>query len=311
MTTLADIRTKVRRLTASPSETQLTTAQIDQYVNTFYLHDLPAHIKVFDLKEVYTFYTSPNTQAYALTVDPSFTAVIPRAYFSVEPPAYCDGAQMSYFQSQAEFYGTFPPLATEDTQAGDGTAGPFTINLTNTPILQNRVTVSATDAGGNRLIVYDNGAGVLGGAGGAGTVNYITGAVVVTFTGNIPATETITVQSVAYQANKPSSIFFKDNTFTLWPVPDKTYRIDINAYVYPTVLLNAADSPETQAMWQLLAVGASKKVFEDRGDMESMQSIMPIFNEQMILVQRRTVAQNRPVRAATIYSGQTENYHYF
>lgn len=306
MTTLATIRTKVRRLTASPSAVQLTDAQIDDYVNTYYLHDMPADIKVFDLKEMYTFYTSPNIDTYALNVNPSFTAVAPRAYFSVEPPAYCGGKLMFYSQSEAEFYGHYPAYTSEDEQAGDGTAGAYAITVTNIPVLRNNVTVSATDAGGNRLIAWDDGAGTFGGDA-VGTINYITGVIAITFTGNIPVTENITVHTVPYVTAQPMSMLFKDDVFTVRPVPDKTYRIDISTYVYPTVLLNAGDSPETQSMWQLLAIGASRKVLEDRGDMQSREQLTPLFEEQLTLVKRRTVAQNRPARAATIYAGQVEH----
>ena len=39
--TLADIRSKVRRITARPSALQITDAEIDNYINTFYIYDFP------------------------------------------------------------------------------------------------------------------------------------------------------------------------------------------------------------------------------------------------------------------------------
>lgn len=306
MTTLESIRTKARRLSASPSPMQITDVQIDEYINTFYLHDLPARLKLFDLNETCSLYLQPNIDRYNLNTDPSFTAVTPRAYYSVEPPVYVSGTQAYYTQSDSEFYSLFPKINTEDTQMGDGTAGAYLINITNTPVLRNNVTISVTDAGGNNFVVYDNGAGVLVGDVTVGAINYITGVGAVTFTGNIPATETITVQSVPYSSGKPSAVLFKNNMFFVRPVPNKGYRMDIDAYFYPTALLNAADSPETQSLWQLLAIGAAKKILEDRGDMQGVQSLMPLFDEQMCLCQRRTMQQNRPVRAATIYCNQFE-----
>ena len=50
MTTLADIRLKVRRVTKSPSANQITNAEIDDYVNDFYQQDFPAHLKTWNLK---------------------------------------------------------------------------------------------------------------------------------------------------------------------------------------------------------------------------------------------------------------------
>ena len=68
--TLSAIRTKVRRLTRSPSEAQLTTAQIDEYVNTFVLYDLPEHLRLTTLRSVFTFYTDPNIDVYENSVVP-------------------------------------------------------------------------------------------------------------------------------------------------------------------------------------------------------------------------------------------------
>jgi len=305
LTSLANIRTKVRRITGSPSALQVTDSQIDEYVNTFYLNDLPAHLKLFNLKETYTFYTEPNVDTYALNVDPSFTAITPRAYYSVEPPVYIAGYQSYYTQSRAEFYGLYPSINDAQDSAGTGIAGPYTLTITNKPVLRNKVTISSVDVGGNTLVATDNGSGGFTGDTTTGAINYVTGAITnFTFTAVIPATATITVQSVPYVASRPTAVLFFNNIFTLRSVPDKAYRVDIDAYIYPTVLLNGTDTPESQFLWQLLAVGASKKIFEDRGDMDSVNTLMPVFNEQMILSQRRTLEQNRPVRAATIYTSQ-------
>jgi len=46
---LQTIQQKVRRLTRSPSEAQLTDAQLNQYINTFVLYDFPEQIRTFNL----------------------------------------------------------------------------------------------------------------------------------------------------------------------------------------------------------------------------------------------------------------------
>ena len=62
--TLADIRTKVRRLTGKPSNQQITDPEIDEYVNTFYLYDLPENLKLFSLHTTFEFLTIPNIDQY-------------------------------------------------------------------------------------------------------------------------------------------------------------------------------------------------------------------------------------------------------
>ena len=63
--------------------------------------------------------------------------------------------------------------------------------------------------------------------------------------------------------------------------------------------------PELEEWWQYIAYGAAKKVFEDRMDLESVQSIMPEFKKQEMLCQRRTIVQNTNERTSTIYTEQT------
>lgn len=308
MTTLSNIRTLVRRLTASPSPNQLSNDDIDFAVNTFYLDDLPQYLKLFDLKETYTFFTEPNVDTYALTVDPSFTATTPRAYYSVETPLYIAGYECSYTQSRSEFYRWYPSINAEDYIAGDGGAGAYTINITNTPVLRNNVTISGVTAAGVRLVGYDDGAGGFSGDITAGAIDYETGAITaLTFSAAIPATENIYAQSVPYVAGRPIAVLFYDNEFTLRPVPDKTYRVEINAMVYPTVLLEVTDTPEPQFLWQLLGAGGAKKILEQRGDTQNLvENIMPFFEEQLKLCNRKTIQQNKNVRASTIYCGNSE-----
>ena len=65
MTTLANIRSKVRLVTARPSTDQLTDAQIDNYVNTYYLYDLPESMRLLNLLDHYSFTTNPNVDTYS------------------------------------------------------------------------------------------------------------------------------------------------------------------------------------------------------------------------------------------------------
>ena len=57
MPTLADIRTKVRKITRSPSVAQISDIEINDYINTFILYDMPNMDQIFDFKRTLTFYT--------------------------------------------------------------------------------------------------------------------------------------------------------------------------------------------------------------------------------------------------------------
>ena len=78
----------------------------------------------------------------------------------------------------------------------------------------------------------------------------------------------------------------------------------MEVYKRPDELLDTAQSPELSEWWQYIAYGCAKKVFEDRMDPESVQTIMPEFKKQEALINRRTIVQQTEQRTATIY---TEN----
>jgi hypothetical protein len=312
MSTLDRIRTKVRRLTATSRTTQLSDAVIDQYVNDFYLYDMPGHLRLFDLKTIYIFYTQPNVDVYAFDKN---------AYSSVGEPIYIAGYEGFFSESRRQFYMQYPDLEYNQLlTTGDGSQGPYTGTLSNVPILRrgppsgdpyfSRVLASAVDNTGvsetftDTAVSGDTGT-LTGSLGGSGTINYTTGAVSLTFANGIPSGNNIQVQTIPFNATMPTSLLFYDNLFFLRPVPDQSYKIELDAYVFPTTLLNDGDSPLVQQWWQYLAFGAAKKVFEDRGDMEGAAMIMGSFKEQERIVQRRTIVDYSQQRVPTIYTEQT------
>src|SRR6267142_3467753 len=62
--TLTAIETKVRRITRSPSTAQLSDADLNNYINTFVVYDFPEHLRTFNLRTTFTFYTNPYQDEY-------------------------------------------------------------------------------------------------------------------------------------------------------------------------------------------------------------------------------------------------------
>ena len=115
LSTLEQIKKKVRRVTASPDPSQLTDSDIEEYINTFYELDLPAHLKLWKLRGKYTFYTTPNEDRYAIDDD---------AQLTFQCPLYIDGNEAQYTQSQQEFFRLYPKQNFETTlAAGNGGTG--------------------------------------------------------------------------------------------------------------------------------------------------------------------------------------------
>lgn len=180
-TTLAAIRTKVRRLTRTPSTAQLSNDDLDNYINTFVMYDFPEHLRMFNLRTVFKFWCNPYQDVYPTdtasfgdpVINPGITNNplydFQNRYISVAPPVYIAGYQALYTQSREEFYGIYPninSIASIGTQ-GDGATTTFTgvVNsqqsivppgLTqNITLLQNNVLFSSVDSNGNGLALVD------------------------------------------------------------------------------------------------------------------------------------------------------------
>lgn len=136
----------------------------------------------------------------------------------------------------------------------------------------------------------------------AGTVNYTTGAITLDW-GIAPDNgEDIEAAYIPYVASRPRDLLFFENQFIFRPIPDRAYKVEVVTYSVPTELLSTSDVPELRQWWQLLALGAALKFFEDDGDLEQYAQFRPLFEEQMILANRRSVKQQTSRKIATPYS---------
>lgn len=341
--TLADIITKVRRVTARPSPAQITDAEIVNYINTFYVYDMPEHLKLISLRTNYQFTTTANRPVYDF---PTGT------YVTEMPPVFIGGYQSYMTQSRENFFRVNPQLnyLQQQVYTGDGTngsGGTYTGEfLTATPIipgfkpnppgaysssitnpiaakfLQWNVIVSALGTPDSisgippSITLVDDGQGNLFDpsdattlpANARGTINYLTGAITVTnFIAAIPSGNSINVQYIPYVASRPQSCVFYQDQVILYPVPDQAYTVSFEAYQYPSAFLanQTTATPQLTEWWQLLAYGAADKIFADNADFDSLQKFRPLLEEQMTLVQRRTIVQQTSERTATIYTEQS------
>lgn len=313
MTTLDNIRSKVRLVTARPSIDQLTDEQIDTYVNTFYLYDLPESLRLLNLVGNYFFTTNPNIDSYEFDRN---------EYVSIDPPALANGGSMIYTQDQGQFESMWPKFSSKiQVATGDGTNGPYAFTINSTPFLRSchtpigskgtsiNVTVTANISNQLAEIVYDDGVGGFVGAT-AGNIDYVTGVTNVTFINAIPVGAIIYAHVIPYVASTPTTILFVQDKFILRPVPDGAYVIQLKAYRTPTSLVAGGSSPELSEWWQLLAYGASLKIFTDYGDFDQYQAYRPIYEEQLILMHRRTIKQYANQRAPSMFASASRNGSY-
>lgn len=148
---------------------------------------------------------------------------------------------------------------------------------------------------------------------GNATINYQTGEIIgLTFADAIPEGTPIQVQYNPKQFQIPLAIMFWQNQFTLCPTPDKGYIIELTCYRQPIQALLAADetgNPELSEWWEILSVGAAKKIFENRLDSDGVIFIDKMLKERYDIIESRTYAQIGQERICTLYTDQlTENY---
>jgi hypothetical protein len=130
---LSQIETKVRRLTRSPSTSQLSQSDLDNYINTFVVYDFPEHLRTFNLRKPFTFYTNPGQDVYNTDIA-SFAGATNNILYnfqnliiSINQPVYIAGYQSLFTQSRNQFFGIYPLVNSIASigVTGNGTPGPF------------------------------------------------------------------------------------------------------------------------------------------------------------------------------------------
>ena len=305
LSTLTQIRIKVRRLTRNPSVNQLSDADIDSYINNFVLYDMPAHLKLNTLTDILTFYTEPYIDTYETNTTDANNPLynFKNEYTGVKGPIYISGIQSYLSFSKEEFNASYPKIMYKELLGvGDGVTTNFSGTLSDFPVLRNQVLISSINSNNGGLEAHDDGVGSFeGDVVAGGTIDYVTGDYDITYVLAPKDQENIYAQTVPYEPGKPTSCLFSNDSFTFKLVPDMPYKIDVVCYKRPTELLSDNQSPELAEYWQYIAYGAAKKIFDDKMDLESIQKIMPEFKQQEILINRRQIVQNAQVRSKTIY----------
>lgn len=335
---LAAIINKFRRLTGSGNTLQLTDDDVKDYINSFYSYDFPAQFRSLKLKDKYTFNTIQGIDTYPFNSE---------QYTTVEMPCYCMKREIKLFEDPWNFYGVnFNWQQQQNFSSGDGVTTSFTgtcnaiplirsVNnnpatqaIPNTPPnttnpisypsqgysgyqssrVQNILITANTNTG--TLNVTDDGLGNLIGdiAVGTNQINYLTGTISVTFSSAPASGQPIQIQYNPVQPSIPLSILFFQNQFTLRPVPDRGYTVELIAYRQPSQALLAlganAGTPELSEWWEVIAFGAAKKFYEDRLDPDGVQLMDKSLRERYDMAYTRTYAQLGKRRIGTIYSDQ-------
>jgi hypothetical protein len=309
---------------------QMTDAQVDRYINLSYTLQMPENFKNLKLTKPYVFMTVPNVDTYDFIyesnpVNPATGTVVPNATpgnIQLSPPVYCQGYILRYSQDKTTFYNRWPKLTVNQiVETGDGGPGPYSGIIPSTPFLRAQLDIfgnvteaavifSAFDNTGFNVSFSDipqpnSNIGNLVDTAGfvVGTVNYLTGAFTFTLnTGVIPNGASIYASVIPYQASRPTDVIFYNQQITFRPVPQQVYQVEFQISQQPTELIADNDAPELDEWYLFICAGAAKLIYTDFPDPEGMAYLMPIWQEQLQIAQRRTLKQIGTQRAATIFS---------
>ena len=333
--TLPDIITKIRKLTGSGNDFQLTDPMIQDFIDSFYLFDFPAQFRSLKLKDKYVFRTIQGQDTYSFDSE---------RYTTVQMPCHVEKTPVQLYQTPDVFWANWGfnngagSQFEDNFDFGNATTGPYGGTLTAAPLIKSvntnpilnpnhisivqNLLITANTATGT-LNVYDDGLGnligdVLNGPvpvvpGSSGTINYQTGVITgLLFSASIPAGNQIQCQYIPVVLNTPTAILFFQNQFTLRPVPDMGYTVELTCYRRPSQVLatrngTTGDYPELTEWWETIAYGAAKKIYEERLDPDGIALMDKGLKERYSLNETRTYAQLGKQRAGTIFSPQLDN----
>jgi len=151
---------------------------------------------------------------------------------------------------------------------------------------------------------------------GTGTVDYLTGAVTVSYTNAPPLGTTASCHYHPYVPARPRDIMMFQQQLFLRPIPNDTYTVKVIAYFQPTVAISNLTNATTKPMfdgtvtdqtlfpewWQVLAYGAALKIFIEDGEHQEWERYKGYFEEQKLLAQRKLIKQLANQRIQTRYA---------
>lgn len=288
--TLAEIRQKVRKVSGRYAEAELSTEDLDEYINKYYQYTFPAEVKLERFHTYYEFLTSANQQNYAF----------PDGFVNFEPLGTIDRKNLQFYQDPDSFYENNPENIARATFAtGDGVTTNFSYTATSLPILPASLVVTDnTETFQDTNTDFNTSPTISGSAGGTATLNYSTGALSVSFNSAPANGQGITVSYIQFLAGLPTAVLMYNNFFTFYPVPDTAYRFRIKAYANTLVTTaaglnaalfeNATDRPLLDEWGPAIAYGTARAIHADYGELDAYAEITALYKEQLGYILRRT-----------------------
>ncbi len=141
-----------------------------------------------------------------------------------------------------------------------------------------------------------------------GTVDYITTNITVNFPVAPQAGSQISVWASQYQTGRPYNLLFWNNEFTIRPVPDNVYMVEVEAYQTPVQFMQTTDNPILNQWAKYIAYGTAREILRDRQDMEGVANLEEGFLRQEGLVLERQAIEEIAVPNITLFNSTQRGY---
>jgi hypothetical protein len=295
---LGSIRQKVRNLSGRLSLSDLPNNLVDEYINHYVQYEFPSEVKLNKLYKEVKIITEYHVAEYDF----------PSGYTNFVPEAKIDYQVLSFSQEPDLFEDAYPlNVSAQEPWTGDGTTTAFATTLGDSyvPLRKGSVVVSdnveyGEDDGEGLLISSISGTS-------SGTINYSTGAISYTFQTAPISSQAIRVSFVRNPTGKPIACLMFDSKFTLYPVPDKSYRLLLKAWSLSSVIdtsgetkeyfTEASDRPRLDEWGVLFALGAARRIASDYGEIDRYNELSMLLREQVGYVNTRTLIDLESARA--------------
>lgn len=139
-----------------------------------------------------------------------------------------------------------------------------------------------------------------------GTVDYISTQIDITLPVPPQAGSQINVWAAQYQTGRPYNLLWWNNEFTIRPVPDNMYIVEVEAYMTPVQFMQNTDDPQIMQWAQYIAYGVSREILRQRQDVEGVMNLEEGFNRQAGLILEKQACEEIGIPNYTLFN--TTNY---
>ncbi|MEN6512214.1 MAG: hypothetical protein ABFD00_10360 [Chloroherpetonaceae bacterium] len=143
-----------------------------------------------------------------------------------------------------------------------------------------------------------------------GNVNYVTTQMTINFPVAPAAGTSINVWAATYQVGRPYNLLFWNNEFTIRPVPDNVYLVEVETYQSPSQFMSTTNHPILNQWAQYIAYGSAMEILRDRQDLEGVANLEEGFKRQEALVLERQAVEEIQQPNITLFNSTQTGYGY-